>query len=364
MSRNNLACKAGKTIWPVCLAIYLVIIFAGSAHAGRKMDFSEREEEEDAPRAEELTSSELTDAAAGPTSGFDFTDLPMLPGPRRIIAVGKFDAVGSFTEKFGDWDVGGGLSAMMTTALAESERFQVVERANISQLLSEQEMAASGVTAQDSGPQAGNVSGAQLMLYGSVTEFGFDKGKGFSFGFSDASSLFSAAASRQKQTGKIALDVRLVDASTTRILDTITVKEELDNKSVDFSVGHSGLEVGGNRFWRTPLGEATRRALSRVVREIVEVAAEVEWVGRVVEMDGDDMYINGGTNAGIEAGDQFLVERILKTMTDPASGQVLGHRKLELGVVEVELVQEAFSIGKYIKEADLPPKRGDLLRLQ
>ena len=284
--------------------------------SGRKIDFNDPAVGKKSADSK-LSSNDLNDAITGPTSGFDFSDLPPLPGPRRIIAVGKFDAIGSFTDKYGDWDIGGGLSAMMTTALAESERFQVVERANISQVLSEQEMVAGGVTAKGSGPKVGHVTGAQILLYGSVTEFGFDKGRGVSIGYSDVSSLFQAAASRERQTGKIALDIRIVDTTTTRVLDTFTVKEELDNKSIDFSVGHSGVEIGGNRFWRTSLGEATRRALSSAVRAIVKAAAEVEWEGRVVDFDGDDMYLNGGLTSGIATGDRFIVERVLKLLLTP-----------------------------------------------
>src|SRR5689334_18266173 len=56
-----------------------------------------------------------------------------LAGPRRVVAVGKFDCIGSFRQNFGDWDIGGGMSAMLATALLECEQFVVVERAYLSQ---------------------------------------------------------------------------------------------------------------------------------------------------------------------------------------------------------------------------------------
>ena len=72
--------------------------------------------------------------------------MPKISGPKRTISVGKFDAIGAFTAKYGNWDIGGGLSAMMTTALIESGQFIVVERANLQQVLSEQELKASRLT--------------------------------------------------------------------------------------------------------------------------------------------------------------------------------------------------------------------------
>ena len=66
--------------------------------------------------------------------------VPEVTGPKRTVAVGKFDSIGAFNNKYGNWDIGGGLAAMMTTALVESGRFIVVERAQLQQVLAEQEM--------------------------------------------------------------------------------------------------------------------------------------------------------------------------------------------------------------------------------
>jgi curli biogenesis system outer membrane secretion channel CsgG len=52
--------------------------------------------------------------------------VPAVKGPKRVVAVARFDAVGSFTAVYGNWDVGGGLEAMLITALMESGRFIVV----------------------------------------------------------------------------------------------------------------------------------------------------------------------------------------------------------------------------------------------
>ena len=45
-------------------------------------------------------------------------------GPKKRIAVAKFDTIGSFSAEYGTWDIGGGLAAQLTTALraAESRR--------------------------------------------------------------------------------------------------------------------------------------------------------------------------------------------------------------------------------------------------
>ena len=100
-----------------------------------------------------------------------------VPGPKRLVAVGRFDAIGACRARYADEEIGEGIAAMMTTALFESERFIVVERANINQILAEQEMTSQGLTGVDQGPQTGKLIPVQWMLYGSVTELGMaDKG--------------------------------------------------------------------------------------------------------------------------------------------------------------------------------------------
>ena len=69
-----------------------------------------------------------------------------IPGPKRTIAVMRFGSAGAFDQVYGNWDVGAGMEAMLTTALIETGQFIVVERANLTDVLSEQELAASGIT--------------------------------------------------------------------------------------------------------------------------------------------------------------------------------------------------------------------------
>src|SRR5262245_5736615 len=42
------------------------------------------------------------------TSTAQTAAIPRLEGPKRVVAVQKFESIGTFTQKYGDWDVGGG----------------------------------------------------------------------------------------------------------------------------------------------------------------------------------------------------------------------------------------------------------------
>ena len=293
-------------------------------------------------------------------------EIPMVSGPKRTVAVGKFDSIGSFSAKYGSWDIGGGLGAMLATALFESERFIVVERANIQQVLSEQELKGAGVTNPATGPSTGKLIGVQLLVYGAVTEFGTDdKGGGFSIGGSGGGlgNLLSGALSQQSTSGKVAIDIRLVDTTSGQITETHRLAEAIESSGIDLSLGIKGISFGGNQFQKTPIGEASRRVITRAVRKIALEAEKTGWTGQVVDFDGKELFINAGQRAGIKRGDKFMIERLVKKMTDPTTQEVLFIRKKALGIVEITGVEQKVSFGAFQPLEPATPKRGDFVAI-
>ena len=292
--------------------------------------------------------------------------MPKISGPKRTISVGKFDAIGAFTAKYGNWDIGGGLSAMMTTALIESGQFIVVERANLQQVLSEQELKASRLANPNTGPTQGKIIGVQHLVYGSVTEFGAeDKGGGFSVGGAGGGigNLISGALSTQSASGNVTIDVRLVDTTTGQVIETHTINQPIESSGFDVSLGYRGINMGTNQFDKTPLGVASRAVISRAVRRIASDVRGTPWTGRVVEFDGDHLYINAGARAGIKNGDKFMIERVVKRLTDPTTSEVLSIRKKPLGVLQVTGVENKISYGTFQPLEMEPPQRGDLVAI-
>jgi curli biogenesis system outer membrane secretion channel CsgG len=286
--------------------------------------------------------------------------LPTIPGPKRTVAVAHFDAIGSFTAAHGGWDVGGGLSAMLTTALIESDRFIVLERGSLSTVMGEQQLAANGLTNAESGAQAGNLFGAQLLIMASVTEFGQNNsGGGFSIGFTGSD--LGGAISPQFSKGYVGIDVRIVDATTGQVVKSYTVREKIKSSALAGNINFKGFSFGGNKFNSTPLGEASRRAINQVAQRFATEAAAVKWTGRVVDAELGEVYLNAGSNSNIKVGDSFKIYRITKTLTDPTTGEMLGQRKRQIGTISITEVEEKLAIGEYHKHLDVEPQRNDLV---
>jgi curli biogenesis system outer membrane secretion channel CsgG len=286
-----------------------------------------------------------------------------LAGPKRAIVVDKFESTGQFNAAYGDWDVGGGLAAMLTTALSQSGQFVVLERANMQRIVFEQELKSNNVANPETGPKLGQVSGAQFIVIGAVTEFGLqDKGGSVNIGLGGGTknplnTLFGA----KRAEGAVAMDLRIVDTSTTQVVQTVKVKETISQTSLNASADYRQMTMGGDQFNNTPLGEAARHAIEKAVQEIISTAARQPWHALLVDINGADAVINAGQGAGVKIGDRFNVERITQRLTDPATGEVLTVRRAILGTLVVTGVEDRVSFATYAPSDPNVPARGDMV---
>ena len=289
---------------------------------------------------------------------------PSLSGPKRAVVVDKFQSNSQFDAAYGNWDVGGGLAAMLTTALQKSGQFVVLERASMPAIIFEQEMKANNVANPETGPKLGQVGAAQFIIVGAVTEFGVqDKGGSFNIGVGGAvkgnplSSLFGG----KHQEGSVAIDMRIIDTSTTQVVQVVTEKEPISQTSYNASLNYKAMDMGGDQFDNTPLGEASRRVIERAVSDVIAAAAKQPWHALLVDYDGKEAVINAGRNAGVKPGDHFNVERIAQKLTDPATGEVLSVKRVSLGTLEVKSVEERVSFASFTTADGNQPIRGDLV---
>lgn len=313
-----------------------------------------------------LLPAALACRTAGPTRDSVVESLVpvQIPGPRRTVAVARFDAVDDFAGAHGGQQVGSGLSAMLTTALVESDRFVVLERPELDHVLTEQGLGQQRLTQAGTAPAAGRLSGAQFLIFGNVTEFGLeDEGGGVRLG---ASGLLDGLAgglglSRRGSKGSVGMDLRVVDTTTGAVVASFQVHEELSRSSsgLDASVGRLGF--GSDSFQRTPLGQAARRAIERVVERFAREVAGRPWRGSIVSVDGLTAVVNAGAADGVQVGDTFTVHRVLEELTDPETGARLGERKQELGTLAVTEVDERVAFATWTPAVVGVLERGDVV---
>jgi curli biogenesis system outer membrane secretion channel CsgG len=196
--------------------------------------------------------------------------LPPYSGPKARIAVADFDVKAA---KAGG-EIGSGLREMLVTALINSNRFSVLERQALSAVMQEQELSASGAAQAGGGPQRGKIKTADLIITAAVTEFepqasggsaGIGGGGGVASGI--LGGLLGAALNRSH----MALDIRIVDASTSEVLAATRVQGQASDIAGGFMAGFMGswaLGGGLSAYANTPMEKAIRVCIIEAVRYI------------------------------------------------------------------------------------------------
>jgi curli biogenesis system outer membrane secretion channel CsgG len=306
----------------------------------------------------------LIGAGTFPAHAQDAASTTSCPPQKKRLAVLKFGATGKFGA-FEGWDVGDGLAAQLATALQQTGCFNVIDRLALAGLLREQELALTGIAAKESAVRVGKLAGAQILIKGEITEFEpVTSGSGMTLGLGFIKVPLGIRLGGESQTSHVAMDVRLIDASTGQVLQSHRVEGKSDASGFSLGLDNRWASIGGEHFSKTPLGQATRQALTEAValisRGLMALPSEraPEW--RVVEVMDNQIFVNAGEGAGLKVGERLRVVSVAKELVDPDSQAVLGTVEHSAGEVEIIAVKDRYSVAA-IRGAFLP-KRGDAIR--
>jgi curli biogenesis system outer membrane secretion channel CsgG len=274
----------------------------------------------------------------------------------------KFGATGKYGAYEG-YDVGEAIAAQLSTALEQTHCFIVVDRLALSDVMREQELGLAGIASHDTAARAGGMIGAQILVKGEVTEFEASaSGHGLTAGLGLGSLPLGLRLGGNRSTAHMALDVRLIDASTGQVLYTQRVTSQAKTFGLALGVDYRDASVDTDSFSKTPLGTAMRDAVTEAAGYILTQSHEVLWSGNVVDAQGNALYVNAGTAAGLKVGDVLSVYTVVHDLIDPATGTSLGHDEQKLGEIRVNRVEEKYAVAEPVGAA-FPAKRGDLLRM-
>lgn len=248
-----------------------------------------------------------------------------------------------------------GIEAIVTDTLARTGRFRLVERQELSNVLGEQDLAASGRVAQPSGAATGNVLGAQYLVQVVVTNYESkvkDSSSGIGGMLSRTVGLPTVAGvGVTSGEGVVGLNFRLINAETSEIMFTKQIESVIKEAGVTFggggSVGDLGLGGFMDEYSRTPIGQAVIAGINKGVFELVKQIGSQSAAGSVVKAEGGQVWLNLGENA-VDVGEQLKIMRKGEELIDPDTGISLGSSDTMLGTVEVTQVQAQFSIAAVV----------------
>ena len=134
-------------------------------------------------------------------------------------------------------------------------------------MLGEQDLAASGRIKRETGAPIGQIEGAELLVTGAVT--GYEPGaSGMKGGFGGAGGGAGGGIFGGFKKAYLAIDVRVIDAKTSRILAATTVEGSATDIGGEIG-GFGGPIAAGLAGWsKTPLEKALRVCIQEAVNFI------------------------------------------------------------------------------------------------
>ena len=214
---------------------------------------------------------------------------------------------------------------MLETAISQTNKFELMERSRMDDLLGEQALSAGGLT-QGSG-EIGGLGGIDYLVYGSITKLGTK---------SDAVALGGIAAGGQK--AEMSVDIRIVDTSTGSIRISKTVQKQASSGG---GFAMEGFAVGGEEA--DPLGEVQRLTANAVAALL---AMEIFPI-KVINVSKGQAYVNYGPPS-VEKGMFLQIIELGEGFMYPYTGEMLGQDETYIGAVKITDVKSKFSIGTII----------------
>ena len=268
--------------------------------------------------------------------------------PKGMVALKRRIGVVDFENKttYGANRLGTSASDILITELAKSGKFIVVERDKMDKLMAEQKLGMSGAIDPNTAAKVGKILGLNAIVTGSISQFG-EETEGSEYLITQSKS----------QVVKCTVDIRVVDAETGQVLYA--------DSGSGLSKKHTGGVLGlGTRagYDETLEGDALRAAIVKFTNNIVEQVEKKPWSCRVADVDGQNIYLNAGSESGIPVGIETDGPARGQSHQGPASGLVIGNAEDKIG--EMKVVRYFGDDGSVAElKSGSMPSAGDVARL-
>jgi curli biogenesis system outer membrane secretion channel CsgG len=254
---------------------------------------------------------------------------------KRKVAIARFSnetqyAKGLFYDKDND-PVGKQAVDILSTKLASTNKFILLERQDMDKLLEELKIA---------GNEGYQKVGADYLIIGSVTEFG-RKNVGDVNAFSRS----------KTQTVQAGVSIRLVDVSTGQIIYSEEAKGEAETTS------KTVMGLGERTDYDATLSDkAISAAISKLVENVINNCMDRPWKSYFLSYDENGILISGGKSQGIKVGDIFEILEKGKSVKNPQTGMMIELPGRSVGKVRIdfsggETTQNEFSIVSFTEGA-------------
>ncbi len=253
------------------IAVLLVfsLFFGGSAGLSPEADKLEKPEAASVENPDQLIEEVSLSADEIMTSQENVTTatqllaaLPDIENRHSVAVYEVADKTGQYSE-IGSNIVSQGATEMLITALMRSRQFEILDRINFSSFMNEQYLVTQERTVENEGPVIGELTGADYIIAGAVTEYQIDKrtgGLGLLIGGRGGIQEYAVAS--------CAVDLRITNTTTGEVLWAKSLKKEIVGEKIGFEV----FSFMDNNIVEFETGRGKQEVINLVVRTLLEEA--------------------------------------------------------------------------------------------
>lgn len=244
---------------------------------------------------------------------------------RMYVAIDKFDnKAGVDANQFNT------IRARVQQAVVGTRKFEVLEREQMENALSELNLIDSGVTngEDDEAPESNKMKAAGYVIYGNILFYGVDASE-------------SAAASNLRT--KVELQIKITNAETGKIL----AQKSIIGIGQESRLNHSGTTHVSNIR-----EQCERAAVAEAAHYVVDALRDVCYPAKVVRVGKKNVTINM-TNEEVEIDDLFDVIEAGEELFDEDTGTSLGNEGDDVGRVRIVRTGPKTSVAEPVDDLDL-----------
>ena len=264
---------------------------------------------------------------------------------------------------------------LVRQALMSTNRFKMVERTTATDdILSEQDLGASGRVDQKTAAKIGKIKGTEYTVKATIIELNPDKDAKSIQAVAGAAGASGAGLTSFGLSGRVSfcrLNVRVIRTETSEIVADQTVDGTAKSSSISaggggvgVTGGGTGMKGGGLAFKskkEAPLSDAMQACANKVAYYVTQKLEDAPWQGSVASVTGTKVVVVGGTNVGLKEGMTLTLLSKGENVVDPETNEVIGAETSQIGQVRVVAAQEKFSTCEIVEGGD-GAKKGDLVR--
>lgn len=218
------------------------------------------------------------------------------------IAVLDFELIGEKLETAG---MGAILSEWFITSIVKSGRFDVVERAMLQKIISEQKLSSTGFIDESSATELGKILGVKVIISGSVLNL----------------------------RGSVEINSRVISVESGSIIAAENIRSSADSD------------------------------LHNLVDELTaKIIRNFPLTGYVVKKNPDTVIIDLGLDSGLAQGTEFIVYREGEVIKHPKTGEVLDVEQIHTGRLRINKISKNVAEGEIISEEPSGIEYGNLVK--